>query len=471
MNQVKLFRILKETPIMQIRTKLTLQFILLAGVIMLVSSVAVYYFSSDFRKEDFYNRLQSQSRSTARLILNPYQPDENLARMIENDNPANLQHKKIVILNSRDDIVYSSDTTGQIIINGSLLYRIRNEKMIRYKQGALEILGSMYTVNYTPFVVLAAAEDVDGLLHLRKLKLILIIVWFLSLILFYFAGWFYSGRALKPISDVVNKVDEITISSLNLRVPEGNGTDEIGRLAATFNRMLERLENSFAMQKNFISNASHELRTPLTSINGQIEVLLMHDRESDEYKSALYSVLDDIKSLINLSNKLLLIARTSAEGPSGFSKKVSIDEVVWQARDDIKRFNPDYHISIKLDNSLTDSGQMMVVGDDNLLKVAITNVIENACKYSPDNSVEITFTKNGKNLELVFRDNGIGIPEGELEVIFEHFRRGSNTLTIQGNGIGLSLAKQIITNHNGEITIRSKPDKGTTVTISLPSLY
>ena len=453
---------------MQIRTRLTLQFILFGGLIMLISSVAIYYFSSNFRKEDFYNRLKSQSRSTARLILNPYKPDENLARMIENDNPANLSRKKIIILNSRDDIVYTSDPAGDILINGDLLYRIRSQINVKYKQGSFEVLGTMYTVNYTPFVVIAAAEDVDGLSHLRKLGLILLIVWFLSLVLFFIAGWFYSGRALKPISDVVNKVDDISISSLNLRVPEGNGTDEIGRLAKTFNRMLERLETSFAMQKNFIANASHELRTPLTSINGQIEVLMMQDRTTEEYKIALNSVLEDIRSLINLSNRLLLIARTSAEGPSGFSKKISIDEVVWKAREDMKKFNPSYHINITLDESLTDSSQMLVAGDDNLLKIAVSNIMENACKYSSDHTVNVRFRQNGKNIELIFEDKGIGIPEDELDKIFDPFHRGSNTRTVPGSGVGLSLVRQIIKNHNGEINVKSKTGKGTTVFVTLP---
>src|SRR5665811_396117 len=139
--------------------------------------------------------------------------------------------------------------------------------------------------------------------------------------------------------------DSISITSLNLRVFEGNGKDEIGKLAKTFNNMLERLETSFSMQKNFIANASHELRTPLTSINGQLEVLMMKDRSADEYKIALGSVLEDIKSLIDLSNRLLLIARTSAEGPSFYSNKIRIDEILWQAKEEIKRFNTGYHIN------------------------------------------------------------------------------------------------------------------------------
>ena len=287
--------------------------------------------------------------------------------------------------------------------------------------------------------------------------------------MFAVAGWFYSGRALKPISNVVKKVEEISITSLHLRVPEGNGTDEIGRLAKTFNKMLERLESSFAMQKNFIANASHELRTPLTSINGQIEVLMMKDRSTSEYKSALESVLEDIRSLIDLSNRLLLIARTSAESPAIPENKIRIDEVLWQARDEIRKFNNDFHINILIDDSLTDSDQMMITGDEYLLKVAVSNIIENACKFSPDNSVNINLEHCENCIEIIFKDKGIGISEADMAKIFEPFYRGANTVSVPGTGIGLSLVKRIIENYNGTIEISSQSGQGTTVRIKFDS--
>jgi signal transduction histidine kinase len=268
---------------------------------------------------------------------------------------------------------------------------------------------------------------------------------------------------------VVSNVDDITITSLNLRVPEGNGTDEIGLLAKTFNKMLERLETSFAMQKNFIANASHELRTPLTSINGQIEVLMMKDRSADEYKSALGSVLEDIKSLIDLSNRLLLIARTSAEGPSSYSTKLRIDDIIWQAQEEMKKFNASFHINISPDISVTDSEQIVVAGDEYLLKTAVSNLIENACKYSSDNSVDIKFGSIDNWVKVVFEDRGIGIPEEDIKKIFEPFYRGGNTISYPGTGIGLSLVNQIIKNHNGTINISSIIGKGTKITLLLPS--
>ncbi len=454
---------------MQIRTRLTLQFLLLGGAIMIISSVAIYYSSANFRKEDFYNRLRNQSRSTARLILDPYTPDPDLARVIENDNPANLQNKRIIILNNLNDTLYSSDENGEIKVTNEILERIRSAGRTTYKQGLYEVLGTLYTVRFSPFVVIAAATDTEGFSHLKKLKSILLVVFLISLSLSFSAGWIYSGRALKPISDVVKKVEDISISSLNLRVNEGNGTDEIGRLARTFNKMLERLEMSFGMQKDFIANASHEMRTPLTSINGQLEVLMMKDRSAEEYKAAVASALEDIRSLIDLLNRLLLLARASSQTTENLNKKIRIDEILWQAQEEMKKFNPKFRINISLDNSLTDSEQMSVVGDEYLLKVAVSNIIENACKYSGDHSVDVRFAHTEKWIEVFFEDKGDGISEDDIGKIFEPFYRGANSGTFPGSGIGLPLVKRIIQNHSGTISLASQVGKGTTVVIKLPS--
>ena len=437
---------------------------------MIIASIAIFLSSANFRSEDFYNRLMDKARSTANLLFNTDGVDANRILRIENDSPVFVQNEKIIILNFKNDTVYNSDENSDIVIKNNYLDRVRMGYNIGYKQDPYTVLGTLYYTKYDRFVIIAAAIDAEGSAHLEKLKIILIIVCLISLLLFFIAGWFYSGRALKPISDVVKKVEDISITSLNLRVLEGNGTDEIGRLAKTFNKMLERLETSFGMQKNFIANASHELRTPLTSINGQLEVLMMKDRSTAEYKSALRSVLDDIKSLIDLSNRLLMIARTSAEDPVHFNKKIRIDEILWQVQEEITRFNKGYRINISMDDSLTDSDQMIVVGDDSLLKIAVSNLIDNACKYSSDHTVDIRFRHIEKFIEVVFEDRGIGISEGEHQKIFEPFYRGANTISFSGTGIGLPLVDQIIKNHNGTVKLVSQIGKGTVVTVLLPTV-
>ena len=437
---------------------------------MIIASVAIYYSSASFRKEDFYSRLRDKAMSTANLLFNADVVDANRILSIESNSPVFLQNEKIIILNFKNDTVYNSDENSDIKIRNNIVERVRQGYDVTYNQDSYNVLATLYFTKYDRFVIIAAATDAVGSLQLEKLKIILTIVCLISLLLFFIAGWFYSGRALKPISDVVKNVEDISITSLNLRVFEGNGTDEIGRLAKTFNKMLEHLETSFAMQKNFIANASHELRTPLTSINGQLEVLMLKDRSAAEYKVALGSVLDDIKSLIDLSNRLLLIARTSAEGPVNFNNKIRIDEILWQAQEEIKRFHNEYHINISIDNSLTDSDQMIVVGDESLLKIAVSNIIDNACKYSPDHSVDIKFRHIEKFIEVVFDDKGIGIAEEDMQKIFEPFYRGTNAYSISGSGIGLPLVNQIIKNHNGIVNLSSQIGKGTSVTVLLPTV-
>ncbi|MCU0363642.1 MAG: ATP-binding protein [Bacteroidales bacterium] len=453
---------------MKIRTRLTLQFLLIGGMIVLLASLAIYYASAAFRTEDFFNRLRNNSLIAARLLLEADNIDAGRVERLESDNPVKLDDEMIIILNFRDDTLYSSDTRGFIDIDYSIIERIRLHEEIDMLRDKYALTGTLYISRFDRFVVLAAATDTDGHYFLNRLKMIIFLAALISIILFAAAGWIYSGRALRPISDVVSSVEDISIASLNHRLSTGNGTDEIARLAMTFNKMLSRLEAGLHIQKDFIANASHELRTPLTSINGQLEVLLMKDRSETEYRIALESVLEDISKLIILSNRLLLMARTNSESELNPGKAVRIDEILWQAKDELVKIDGSARIGIELDENVTDSDQMLVSGDENLLKVAMSNLIENACKYSADRSVNISLSCTDGCICIRFSDNGIGIPETELKKVFEPFYRASNAKSFNGTGIGLPLVKQILNKHNGTLRIESKEGEGTTVTVSLP---
>jgi len=455
---------------MRIRTRLTLQFLLLGGIIMIAASIAIYFSSARFHRDDFNDLLRSRARNITEIVLDSYEYNADRALRSGIYHLDKLQDEKIIILDSNSDTIYTSDKTWKIPGINLLISRVKADEEVSVMSDKYAVLGTLFTSGSFRFVVIAGAIDRDGAVRLRQLRILLLIVCLASLLLFYIAGWFYSGRALKPISDMVKKVEDISITSLHLRVPEGNGTDEIGHLAKTFNRMLDRLEKSFGMQKSFIANASHELRTPLTSINGQIEVLLMKDRSAPEYKAALESVLEDIKSLTDLTNKLLLMARTSAEGPLSYSNEIRIDEILWQLKEELIKQNVRNPVNITLKNELTESAQMTVKGDEYLLKVALSNILDNACKYSNNNPVDITVGHTGKYLEILFTDRGVGIPEAEIGKVVEPFYRGTNARTMKGIGIGLSLVNQILSNHNGSITLSSEDGKGTTVTILLPSV-
>lgn len=455
---------------MKIRTRLTIQFLLIVAFIMILASLSIYLSSAGYRKEDFYDRLKNKANITARLLIEVEEVDANLLKKIEKDNPVSLPKEKIIIYDYNNQVLYSSDEENTIIVNDQLLDDIRLEGEVRFRQKEFEVLGFLFTAKYDRFVVIAAASDIFGINKLNNLRNILILVSASSLFLFLIAGWFYSGRALKPISRVINQVDKITISSISSRVEEGNGKDEIAQLAHTFNKMLERLETAFDAQKNFIANASHELRTPLTAITGQLEVMLIKDRSEEEYRLVLYSVLDDMKGLNHLSNRLLLLAQASSEAPETDFKPVRVDEIAWQAREDIIRRNKDYNINITLDEEIDDEMKMTVNGDEQLIRTALINLMDNGCKYSPDHKVKIHIEVNNNELSIIFSDQGIGIEQEDLVHVFEPFRRGKNVNKIKGHGIGLSLVEKIIILHQGKIQIESEVQKGTIVKVNIPLL-
>ena len=270
------------------------------------------------------------------------------------------------------------------------------------------------------------------------------------------------------MSDVVTQVDKITIASLNMRVNEGNKTDEIAQLAITFNKMLERLESAFEMQRSFVSNASHELRTPLTSITGQLEVSLMKPRTQKEYEDILESVLEDIKNLNALSNGLLDLAKASSDISAISLHPLRIDEIIWETRSELTNNKKDYKIFIEFREPIDEEMQLTILGNEHLIKTAIINLMDNACKFSPDNSARVSLYIDKKSLITKISDNGSGIDTADLENIFHPFFRAKNTGSIPGNGLGLSLAKKIIELHKGTILVNSVLNEGTTVFVCLP---
>lgn len=453
---------------LNIRTRLTLQFTNIVTVILVFFSLIIYYVSANFRQTEFYSRLENKAINTAKLLIEVKEVDYELLKIIDRNTINALFNEKVMIYDYQDKQIYNSLDDDTIHISKELLDNIRLKKKIKYHEGQNEVIGLLYTDKYDRFVVVASAYDKYGLIKLNNLKWIIFTGLIFSISLTLFTGNIFAAKALKPMSNVMKQADKITIASLNTRVDEGNGTDEIAQLAVTFNRMLERLESAFEMQKSFVSNASHELRTPFTSISGQIEVALLNPRTNEEYRAILESVLEDIKNLNELSNGLLDLAKASSDISAIMLQHLRIDEILWETRDELIKRKKDYNISIYFDEALDDDNDLIVSANHHLLKTAMINVMDNACKYSPDNSVEIFLSVGNKNIEIRFKDKGMGIDKADLGKIFQPFFRAKNARNISGNGLGLSLTDKIIHLHKGTIGIESQLNKGTQVTILIP---
>jgi two-component system sensor histidine kinase ArlS len=453
---------------MKIRTKLALRFTIIVASILIFFALSIYYFSSSYREQEFYSRLKEKANNTAKLLIDVDEVSSDLLKIIDR-NTASLPEERIVVYDYNNKEVYNSTDNESSQPDKEFLNAVRLKGEMKQSDESKELLGILFKGKYDRFVVIASANDKYGFGKIKNLRFILIIGLLVCVFVTMIAGWSYAGQALNPISNVVGQVDKITASNLNQRVNEGNGTDEIAQLSVTFNRMLDRIEEAFKLQKSFVSNASHELRTPLTSITGQLEVALIKKRSIEEYEKIIGSALEDINSLSKLTNGLLILAQVNMDVSALKLKEVRIDELLWLTRNELHKSKPSYKINIEIINVPENEKELTVLGSEQLLKSAILNLMDNACKFSPDKQVFVTFSLEKNNINLTFRDKGFGISENNLKNIFEPFYRGDNAKSIPGHGLGLSLTQKIIALHKGDMDIKSKENNFTIVAVSLPT--
>jgi signal transduction histidine kinase len=456
---------------LNIRTRLSFQFTYIVSLILILFSFIIYYFSADYREAEFYSRLEKKALTTAKLLIEVKEVDYNLMKIIDRNSLNALHNERVMIYDNKNHLIYNSLDNDSIQILKSFLDKIRLVKNVRYHEGKNEAIGLIFTLHNDKYVVIASAYDNYGRIKLYNLIWIILVGFIISVGSTIILGRIYATKALKPMSDVVTQVDKITIASLNMRVSEGNKTDEIAQLAITFNKMLARLESAFEMQRSFVSNASHELRTPLTSITGQIEVSLLKPRSQEEYQSILESVLEDIKNLNALSNGLLDLAKASSDISGIALQPLRIDEILWETRSELISQKHDYKISIEFGHPIDDENELIINGNLHLLKIAIANLMDNGCKFSESKSVEVFLSVKNSRIEIEFIDQGIGIDPTDLDKIFHPFYRANAAKNIAGNGLGLALSSKIISLHRGAISVRSQSGKGTKVTVSIPHIY
>lgn len=451
---------------MNIRARLTLTFFSIVIIVVTIISVSIFYFSSEYRQNDFYRRLKNRAINTARLLVDFEEVNESLLQRMEKENPANLPFQSVTIYNYKNEILFRTEGGVNIPADTSMLNEIRLKEEVRFVHDQYEVLGILYRDQFDRFTIVAAARDVNGLDAIANLRNVLLLTFLISVILVSILGWFFSGRVLRPISKIVSEVDNITEVNLDRRLDEGNRKDELSKLAQTFNKMLGRLQRAFFSQKNFIANASHEIRTPLTVMSGEIEVTLLQPRSNDYYVRVLKSVLAGTKGMNKLSTQLLLLAQTSAEHPEIKFDHIRIDDILWAVKDELTRANPHYKIDIHFDLGLVDR-DFTVTGDSGLLKVVMLNVMDNGCKYAADDTLIVSLRSTPHEVMLEFINRGEGVAPESLPRIFEPFFRGRSGKKVKGFGIGLPLAKRILDIHQGSISIKSIPNETTSVTIVL----
>jgi len=309
-------------------------------------------------------------------------------------------------------------------------------------------------------------ENIAGALN--QLMIVMVVAGLIILFLASLGGSFIINKALQPVKSTVKTAKKISADDLSLRIDIKNRKDEIGMLVETFNSMIARLEKSVNKIRQFSGDVSHELRTPLTIIRGEIEVLLRKERTKEEYMRTLKSALEESHRMEKIIDDLLFLSRLEALDKSKLKQNVELEEVLKQV---LESRRPSA-LNKELELITEKIKPVLVCGNEDLLERMITNVIDNAIRFTPSKGqIEIVLDKVHDAVQLEIRDTGIGIPEDSLPYIFDRFYvvEKSRSRETGGSGLGLSIVKWLADNHGAEISIQSQVNKGTIFIIKFPS--
>jgi two-component system sensor histidine kinase MprB len=293
---------------------------------------------------------------------------------------------------------------------------------------------------------------------LRDLSIVLGIVSLIGIAGAALVGWATARRALRPIDDLTDAAEHVAQTQDFSRPVEGaDRDDEIGRLAKSFNAMLQALEQSRAQQQQLVSDASHELRTPLTSLRTAIELLQRADAMPPAQRRELIDhAVAELEELSHLVAELVDLATEQRRDdvPMG---DVRLDAVTRSVAERASR---------RTTHAVTVEAEPWVVhGNETLLDRAVHNLVDNAAKWSPPGAaIDITL----RDGEVRVRDNGPGVPADERERVFQRFARGRDAQAVPGSGLGLAIVREIAERHGGEAWLDDAPGGGTVAVLRIP---
>jgi heavy metal sensor kinase len=289
------------------------------------------------------------------------------------------------------------------------------------------------------------------------------------LVLASMGGLFLASRALRPVDQITRAARSISAHDLGQRLNMDLPDDELGRLAHTFDAMIARLDEAFRHQRRFTADASHELRTPLTVIKGSLSLALTRPRDADYYRRVLVEVDEEVDRMNRLVERLLFLARVDGEGLTPRRQTVELDVLL---TDLVEQTRPLAEArGLELTAQIT-PGLAADVDPDAMTQVVL-NLLDNAIKYTPSGRVRLSAHRarsTVNEIQIAISDSGPGIPIEHLSHIFDRFYRVDRARSREqgGAGLGLSIVRELVRAHGGDVTVHSVPGEGSTFVVHLP---
>ncbi len=452
---------------MSLRLRFALLFTIFVAIVLLISSVTIYILYFNYRQADFYELVKSEGLEFYDFVTKIATPKNKIS-----SKNVQMLHETILW----DETLLLIDSTGKVIdkIPDTLSYSIKPAFLNHIKKiGEHRYLDNQrqYVAMYIPqthHYIIASGVDVVGMNKLADLRIILTTVFLGGLLITALFSFFFVNGALKPLRLLSTQMKYTTEQNLNKRLPERKTHDELWQIAQNFNEMLSRLNKAFENQKSFVHHASHELRTPLASMLSQTESALNKKLTEQEYVLVLQSLKEDELNLIELTNALLLLSQYEKMNESTQWPKIRIDELIYETMANVQKMIPDDTVLFQFSSLPDDEEDIMVQGNDALLKVAMINLIKNGINYSNDRKVLITIVPEKSVMKIQFENSGTVLTEAESNNMMVPFFRGANVQKVKGYGLGLSIVQRILQLHQGSLLYTAVNNSINRFTIVLP---
>ncbi|MCB2294189.1 HAMP domain-containing histidine kinase [Clostridium algoriphilum] len=376
---------------------------------------------------------------------------------------SNIKYVTLSVFDEKESLVYSTEKNkNNVVFNkDSPPFTLINEtnQQLVYVTTKVSLKNNIYFIQFSKNLI---REN----LYLGIFASIISILNILSLIFTLSIGSKTSKKMLLPIKNMTKTTQAISINALERRLNVSNSHDELKQLAETFNDMLDRIQNSYEMQNQFVSDASHELRTPIAVIQGYVNMLYRWGKDDKEVlEESIIAIKSESENMKDLVEKLLFLARSDKNSQKIYKEEFNINILIDDIIKETKLIDASHVITTNINEEL------LIYADKKLLKQAIRIFIDNSIKYTPiGGSINLNSYVKKKNLILEVIDTGIGIPKDDLPYIFNRFYRcdKSRAKDSGGTGLGLSISKWIIGIHNGSIVVESRLNIGTKIIIGLP---
>lgn len=330
----------------------------------------------------------------------------------------------------------------------------------------LERMGHLHAQHVLQVAAPLSARNV----MLRQLAWLLAGITLLSGAATFVGGWWLAVRIVKPVGEITSQAEAIRAGTLGHRIEADADSQEYESLIRVLNSMLERLENSFEAQRRFTADASHELRSPLTALKGEIELALRRDRDPEEYRRVLASNLQEVDRMAYLAQDLLTLARSDAGVMQPRFRTTDLAQISGAVLDRLRGKATERGVDLRL----AAVGPVETLVDPGLIEQLLWNLVDNAVKFSPAGGpVEVRLASTGDEVSLSVTDEGPGIPDRDLESIFDRFYRVDPARTAGergGTGLGLAIVRAIAEAHGGRVAAANREGGGAVFTATFPAV-